>query len=69
MSSAPTSVLPPRPDHPEDLLDTWEPRSTLPPPETQPAVLVQNLAEAGIPVITLVMPDTLPYTHVVQGYK
>lgn len=68
-SSATTPVLPPCPDHAEDLLDTWEPCNALPPSVAQPAVPVQNLSEADIPVITLVMPDALPYTHVVQGYK
>ena len=45
-SSATTPVWPPCPDHPEDLLDTWEPPSALPPSVAQPAVPVKNLAEA-----------------------
>lgn len=48
---------------------SWEPPNALSLLVAQPAVPVQNLAEADIPVITLVIPDTLPYTHVVQGYK
>lgn len=69
VSSATTAVLLPCPDHPEDLLDTWEPLSAYLPPVSQLAVPVQNLAEADIPVITLVIPDILRYTHVVPDYK
>lgn len=69
VSSATIAVLPPCPDLPEDLLDTWEPPSAHPPPVSQLSVPVQNLAEADTPLITLVIPDILPYTHVVSGYK
>lgn len=69
VSSATIAVLPSCPDLPEDLLDTWELPSAHPSPVSQLSVPVQNLAEADTPVIILVIPDIVPYTHVVSGYE